>query len=141
LIPSFRISENNCLAFLLAISIKGGGDSSNDDWKVVTPPDAMASTNSPSYSRSDGDASKDFLSQSSFFVLDFRFARIYGALYLTLDMATESIGEDSGKREPRRFMRTNAGSCHILTSCRIVCNCGSKRFFMYTPALFLSVMS
>jgi hypothetical protein len=130
------------LAFLLAISIKGGGYSSNDDWKVVTPPDARASTNSPSCKRSDGKEIIDFVPESSLFVLDLRFARIEDqAFYLTLDMTTESIGNNYGKRGQRRFLRTNAGACCISTSSRIVCNCGSKRFFMYTPELFLSDMS
>jgi hypothetical protein len=85
-----------------------------------------------------------FVPASSLFVLDWRFARIYQALYLILDMITESIGgKDSGKRGWIRFLRTKnaAGACHISTSCRMVSNCGSKRFFIFTPELFLSDMS
>jgi hypothetical protein len=126
---------------MLAISIKWGGASSNDDWKVVTPPDVMALTNSPKCRQSDGNANKEFIRKSSLFVFYLRFARIGWALHLTLDMTAESVGKDSWKRGRRRFLRTNAGAFHIATSCRIVCNCGSKRFFMYTPALFLSDIS
>jgi hypothetical protein len=130
------------LAFLLAISIQGGrGDPSNDDRKVVTPPDIITLTSSPrSSGRSDGKAITDFVPESSLFVLDLRFARIDQSLVLTLDMmTTQSIGKIL-ERENGEDLRNNAGACCRSASYRIVCNCGSKRFFMYTPALFLSDM-
>jgi hypothetical protein len=66
-----------------SVSIKGGGDSSNGDWKVVTPPDAMALTNSPSYRQSaDGKAITDFFPESCLFVLDLPFSTSQGHVAL-----------------------------------------------------------
>jgi hypothetical protein len=119
--------------------MKAGANSSNGNGKVS--PDAIASTNWPSSRRSEGEAIVGSVFESSLCVFNLRFTRIALALYLTFYMTTASIGNDSGKRGQRRFLRINAGACCISTSCRIVCNCGSKRFFMYAPGLILLDMS